>query len=105
MSQLYARGSKAFGFCDRCDWRYPLSDLRDQVFDKRPTGLLVCPSCMDKDSPQLQLGEIIINDPQSLRNPRPDHGEIASTSLFGWRPIGHTETRIVGAVGTITVSV
>jgi len=35
------------------------------------TGLLVCPECLDKDQPQLQLGRWPVNDPQALENPRP----------------------------------
>jgi hypothetical protein len=38
------------------------------------TGLLVCEECWDPDHPQNHLGREPVNDPQALRNPRPDKG-------------------------------
>jgi hypothetical protein len=35
-------------------------------------NILVCPTCWEPDQPQLQLGMYPVNDPQALRNPRPD---------------------------------
>jgi hypothetical protein len=32
----------------------------------------VCPSCWEPDQPQLSLGLYPVNDPQAVRNPRPD---------------------------------
>ena len=78
MSQPFAVGRKAFGFCDRCDQRYLLHDLKDEVVDLNKTGLLVCPECFDKDNPQSQLGRWPVTGPQALRNPRPDTGQAAS---------------------------
>jgi len=34
---------------------------------------MVCPTCWDPDHPQLQLGMYPVEDPQALRNPRPDN--------------------------------
>ena len=36
--------------------------------------MLVCPECWDPDQPQNQLGRYNVDDPQALRNPRPDQG-------------------------------
>ena len=32
----------------------------------------MCPTCWEPDQPQLQLGMYPVNDPQALRDPRPD---------------------------------
>ena len=37
----YAKGKRAFGFCDRTGFRYPLRDLVRQIEDGRWNGLLV----------------------------------------------------------------
>jgi len=78
MSQPFAIGRKALGICDRCGFTYLLHELRNQVVDLRQTGLLVCPTCLDGDQPQLQLGSVLVSDPQALENPRLDTGEDAS---------------------------
>ena len=98
------RPSWALGLCDRCGFSYKLNDLHSQIFDERPTGLLVCLDCLDIDNPQLQLGRYPIDDPQSLRDPRPDIDKLSSTSYFGWDPIGSPLNNIVCALGTITVT-
>ena len=40
--------------------------------------MLVCPTCWDPDQPQLQLGMYPVDDPQGLRDPRPDRSYIQS---------------------------
>lgn len=45
------------------------------------TGLLVCEECWDPDQPQNHLGRNPVNDPQALRNPRPDKS--LTESRFG----------------------
>jgi len=37
----------------------------------------VCPECLDRDHPQLQVGRIRINDPQALRGARSNKAENA----------------------------
>jgi len=93
----------ALGLCDRCGFAFKLNQLHEQIFDERPTGLLVCDVCNDVDSPQLQLGREKIFDPQSLLNPRPDTGVPGSTGLFGWMPIGNFNQFISCQVGDLTV--
>lgn len=100
----YAKGARAWGLCDRCGWRYLLNELRWEIFDQRRNGLRVCRNCLDKDHPQLRQGEIIVTDPESLYDPRPDLNLVPSTQLFGWRPVGHPLTGTAKAeVGTVTV--
>ena len=64
---------------------YLLHRLKPQIKDMRSTHLLVCPTCMDEDNPQLQLGRWPINDPQALRDPRPTGstgGRFDTTNLY-----------------------
>ena len=48
----FAEGKYAFGFCDRCGFRYDLKELKGEVVDTRLSGFLVCPECFDQDQPQ-----------------------------------------------------
>lgn len=99
----YAQGKRALGMCDRCGFVYKLHELRYEVEDQRKNGLRVCRECLDIDHPQLRLGEIVIQDPESLYDPRPDLDERASTSFFGWNPVGGLNMVIRSAVGTVTI--
>jgi hypothetical protein len=84
----FAKGSKAYGFCDRTGFRYPLKDLVRQFENLRPNGLLVGKDVMDIDHEQLQLGRVRANDPQTLQDPRPDREIVTSRGLFSWNPVG-----------------
>jgi hypothetical protein len=88
MSIVYAKGRDSPAVCDRCNTKWKLRELRLQVVNQFPTNQLVCPDCLDKDHPQLQLGRVPINDPQALRNPRPDRSLLNQRTLFGWKPVG-----------------
>ena len=68
----YARGKHAFGFCDRTGFRYPLADLVYEYRNGKRTGMRVGKDVLDKDHPQNFIGKFKHNDPQSLRDPRPD---------------------------------
>ena len=72
MSNRFASGKYAIAECDRCAQRYKLKELRIQTVKTRPFKIKVCPSCWDPDQPQLQLGMYPVNDPQAVREPRPD---------------------------------
>ena len=86
----YASGKKSVALCDRCGQQYPYQDLKEQIENKRPNGLRVCPPCLDKDHPQLQLGRQRIVDPQALRHPRPDRVEPASNIIAFQNRYPHT---------------
>tara|TARA_A100001388_G_scaffold203603_1_gene154592 strand:- start:44 stop:808 length:765 start_codon:yes stop_codon:yes gene_type:complete len=86
----YASGKKSVALCDRCGQQYPYQDLKEQIENKRPNGLRVCPPCLDKDHPQLQLGRQRIVDPQALRHPRPDRIEPASNIIAFQNRYPHT---------------
>ena len=72
MSNRFASGKFAIAECDRCAQRYKLKQLRTQIVKTRPYNIKVCPSCWDPDQPQLQLCMYPVNDPQAVREPRPD---------------------------------
>lgn len=65
------------GICDRCCFKYYLSDL---VFQKRWAGpkvitlnLRVCPRCLDELQENGQRTIVIGPDPVPLKDPRPPH--------------------------------
>jgi hypothetical protein len=104
-SPEFAGGKHAHGFCDRCDFRYPLGELKWEFEDKKKNGLRVCPDCLDLGHPQLQLGRFRVYDPQTLRDPRPDHSRAESVSLFSWEPVGGTDDlEMTVSIGSVTVT-
>ena len=128
MGNRFASGKFAIAQCDRCDQRFKLSVLKTEIIKTKTYNLLVCPACWDPDQPQLQLGMFPVDDPQALRNPRPDRSYVISGLLadgelgggsrifqWGWNPVGGasgfdtllTPNNLVLAVeiGTVTVSV
>jgi hypothetical protein len=72
MPNRFASGKFAIAECDRCDGRYMLKELRTQTVKTKPFKIKVCHECWDPDHPQLQLGMYPVNDPQAVREPRPD---------------------------------
>ena len=72
MPSKFSSGKYAISECDRCDERYMLKDLRTEVIKTKPFKIKVCRTCFDYDHPQLQLGMYPVNDPQAVREPRPD---------------------------------
>lgn len=72
MPSKFASGKYAIAQCDRCDGRYKLKELRIQIVKTKPFQIKVCRTCWDPDQPQLSLGLYPVNDPQAVRDPRPD---------------------------------
>lgn len=69
----YASGKHARAVCDVCgDWGY-YADQKDQIVNRKRTGLRVCEPCFDIDNPQLWVGTLKFPDPQALRLARPDY--------------------------------
>ena len=101
----YARGKYAFGYCDRTGFRYPLADLVPEFSNGVKTGFLVGRDVVDPDQPQNFLGRVKINDPQSLRNPRPDTSLEESRGLFGFNPVWNDLQFMQSGVGTITINI
>lgn len=72
MPNKFASGKYSISQCDRCNFRFKLKDLHIQTLKTKPWRIKVCKACWDPDHPQLQLGMYPVNDPQAVRDPRPD---------------------------------
>jgi len=72
MPSKFSSGKYAIAECDRCAQRYKLKQLKKQVLKTKMYNIKVCPTCWDPDQPQLQLGMYPVDDPQAVREPRPD---------------------------------
>ncbi len=128
MANRFASGKNAVAICDRCGFGYKLTLLKKLVVKTKVYDLKVCPQCWDPDQPQLQLGMYPVDDPQGLRDPRPDlsyqasgllaDGELGGGSRifqWGWNPVGGASgfdtlltpnnLVLVVEIGTVTVSV
>ena len=100
----YAKAKYAFGFCDKTGFKYPLKDLVPEYNNGVKTGFLVGRDVVDPDQPQNFLGRIKINDPQSLRNPRPDTSLVESRALYGFDPVGNAAIFMTASVGRVSVT-
>lgn len=81
MPNRFASGKYSIAQCDRCDGRYMLKELKKQVIKTKLYSIKVCPTCWDPDQPQLSLGLYPVNDPQAVREPRPDNSyQVSGTS-------------------------
>lgn len=72
MGSKYASGKNSIAECDRCGFRYMLKDLKKLVIKTKQVSIKVCKTCWEPDQPQLSLGLYPVNDPQAVREPRPD---------------------------------
>ena len=72
MPNKFSSGKFAIAECDRCGQRYKLKELRKLIVKQQIKNIKVCPSCWDPDQPQLSLGMYPVDDPQAVREPRPD---------------------------------
>ena len=91
MGNRFSSGKNAIAQCDRCDFRFKLHQLRREIIKTKNYELLVCRTCWDPDQPQLQLGMYPVDDPQGVRNPRPDRSYVQS---------GNTGLQIVDTTAT-----
>lgn len=128
MGNRFASGKYSIAECDRCGQRFKLKQLKFEVIKTKLYQLKVCEECWDPDQPQLQLGMYPVDDPQGVRQPRPDTtyvtsginagGNLSGGSRdiqWGWAPVGGskifdaplTPNYLVATtnVGTVTVSV
>jgi hypothetical protein len=93
MPSQFASAKHSIAQCDRCNFRFKLKDLKTQTVKTRPFKIKVCKTCWDPDQPQLQLGMYPVNDPQAVRDPRPDVSYLVSgNSGLNINPAGGTGT-------------
>jgi len=127
MGNRFSSGKNSIAECDRCGFRFKLTALRKEVIKTKTYNLLVCSSCWDPDQPQLQLGMYPVDDPQGVRDPRPDtsyqvsglgaDGYLGGGSRifqWGWAPVGGASffdagmtpnNLVLGVqIGTVTVA-
>jgi hypothetical protein len=78
MPSKYSSGKHSIAECDRCGQRYKLVQLKKLTIKTKQVSIKVCPECWEPDQPQLQLGMYPVNDPQAVREPRPDISYYAS---------------------------
>jgi hypothetical protein len=83
MPTNYASAKNSIAQCDRCGFRYKLKELKRLVIKTKNVNILVCHECWEPDQPQLQLGMYPVNDPQAVRNPRPDSPSYYQSGLDG----------------------
>lgn len=83
MPSKYASAKNSIAQCDRCGFRYKLKQLKTLVIKTKNVNILVCPECWEPDQPQLSLGLYPVNDPQAVRNPRPDSPSYYQSGLNG----------------------
>jgi hypothetical protein len=128
MANRFSSGKNSIAECDRCGFRFKLTSLRKEVIKTKTYNLLVCPACWDPDQPQLSLGMYPVDDPQGVRDPRPDVSYQVSGLLadgysgggrrvfqWGWAPVGGSSSfdaaltpnnlALEVELGTVTVSV
>ena len=127
MPNKFASAKYSIAECDRCAQRYKLKELRIQTLKTKPYRVKVCKVCWDPDHPQLQLGMYPVDDPQALRNPRPDRSYTVSGLLadgysgggsrvfqWGWAPVGGSSSfdaaltpnnlALLVQLGTVTIA-
>ena len=86
MGNRFSSGKNSIAECDRCGFRFKLTALQKLVVKTKTYDLKVCPQCWEPDQPQLQLGMYPVDDPQGVRDPRPD---------LSYRVSGRTGLQIV----------
>lgn len=72
MGNRFSSGKNSIAECDRCGFQFKLHELRKEIIKTKNYNILVCKTCWDPDQPQLQLGMYPVDDPQGVRDPRPD---------------------------------
>jgi hypothetical protein len=72
MPNKYSSGKYSIAECDICGQRYKLKELKKLVVKQQIKNIKACPECWNPDQPQLSLGMYPVNDPQAVREPRPD---------------------------------
>ena len=72
MPNKFSSGKNAIAECDRCGQRFKLKELKKLTIKTKQVDIKVCKECWEPDQPQLQLGMYPVNDPQAVREPRPD---------------------------------
>ena len=73
MGNRFSSARHSIAECYRCGFRYKLKDLKILIIKTKQVSIKVCNTCWEPDQPQLQLGMYPVDDPQAVREPRPDN--------------------------------
>ena len=120
MSNKYTTNKNALADCDVCGFQYKLKTLKSLFVRKTKTNILACTECWNPDQPQNMQGMYPVEDPQAVRDPRPDKsfteaGPYSSRDIqWGWNPVGFANPLDLpgipdnlegdGEVGSVTVT-
>ncbi len=94
MSNKYTTNKNALADCDVCGFQYKLKTLKSLFVRKTKTNILACTECWNPDQPQNMQGMYPVEDPQAVRDPRPDqsfnnNNLTGSRDIqWGWNPVG-----------------
>ncbi len=89
MSNRFSSAKHSIAECDICGFRFKLKALKKLVIKTKEVAILACPECWNPDHPQLQLGMYPVDDPQAVREPRPDQSYPQSRNIqWGFNPVG-----------------
>ena len=128
MPNRFSSGKFSIAECDRCGQRYMLKELKKLTIKTKLVSIKVCPECWEPDQPQLSLGLYPVNDPQAVREPRPDTSYVTSgvgndgypsggsrIIQWGWNPVGGSSNfdaeltpnnlAMSISIGTVTIAV
>jgi len=128
MPSQFSSGKNSIAECDRCGFRFKLTQLKGLVIKTKNVNIMVCPECWEPDQPQLLLGMYPVNDPQAVRNARPDVSYVTSgvgddgypsggsrIIQWGWNPVGGSREfdaaltpnnlALTISIGTVTIAV
>ena len=101
-----AVGKYAFGICDRTGFRYPIKELVFEFNNGKRTGLRVGIDVADKVHPQNFVGRIKTDDPQSLKDARPDRIEpfVLQVGVARFDDFDAKIDPIFAQVGTVSIT-
>lgn len=125
MGNRFSSAKNSIAECDRCGFRYKLKELKKLTIKTKQVTVKVCKNCWEEDHPQLQLGMYPVQDPQAVREPRPDtsYRQAGYTGLqltlntdfgdpsggsriiqWGWYPIGGSSANDAGLTPNLLTS-
>jgi len=115
MSSKYASAKHTIAECDRCGFQYKLKELKDLFIRTTETNIKVCKECWEPDHPQNMQGMYPVDDPQAVKDPRPDLNLVEQRNYqYGFDPVGLNnpleleglvdDLKGAGQLGSVTVT-